>query len=334
MEHLLPFYLFFCLIVGLVAIVALILARRASGWKPLDWLIVFYVSMGVSILSNIYLMYRSINLGVSISRVSYLLILAITPFSTFQYIAPSLFLGRFFELPHSRRHSIFLAALGLANLALAASPLSIQYAIESGSIIFGPGMTASQLVNIGFILYALWLGVRHRRSPKDAGSIRLLRLFLILTLLFLPGFLHDLLYFSGTNSIDRIPPTVIYFPLYFCALSGIAAYRALLWLANRRLGAELERAGTARTVDEAARAAAWFASRGLSLREAEIAPLVAEGLGNKQIAGRLGISAKTVNNHLYSVYQKFGINSRYELLALLSAAERRESSAPSEGESR
>ena len=58
-------------------------------------------------------------------------------------------------------------------------------------------------------------------------------------------------------------------------------------------------------------------SAGLSEREITIIPLISEGLGNKQIALELHISTKTVGNHIYNIYRKLGISSRYELLALL-----------------
>ena len=55
----------------------------------------------------------------------------------------------------------------------------------------------------------------------------------------------------------------------------------------------------------------------LSEREMTIIPLIAEGFGNKQIALELHISSKTVGNHIYNIYRKLNITSRYELLALL-----------------
>jgi DNA-binding NarL/FixJ family response regulator len=48
----------------------------------------------------------------------------------------------------------------------------------------------------------------------------------------------------------------------------------------------------------------------LTPREAEVLALVGEGLANKQIARRLGISEKTVKAHLTSVFQRIGVDSR------------------------
>jgi DNA-binding NarL/FixJ family response regulator len=57
------------------------------------------------------------------------------------------------------------------------------------------------------------------------------------------------------------------------------------------------------------------APRLLTAREAEILALIAQGLSNKSIARRLGISAHTVKYHLEAVFSKLGVNSRAEALS-------------------
>lgn len=49
---------------------------------------------------------------------------------------------------------------------------------------------------------------------------------------------------------------------------------------------------------------------GLTPREVEILGLVARGLVNKEIAGRLHITPKTVRNHVEHVYMKIGVSNR------------------------
>jgi DNA-binding NarL/FixJ family response regulator len=50
----------------------------------------------------------------------------------------------------------------------------------------------------------------------------------------------------------------------------------------------------------------------LSRREQETLALLAEGLSNKLIAARLGISPETVNVHLRRIYEKLHVHSRTE----------------------
>lgn len=50
----------------------------------------------------------------------------------------------------------------------------------------------------------------------------------------------------------------------------------------------------------------------LSNREREVLALLADGLGNKQIATRLGISTNTVKTHLELLFDKLEVSSRTE----------------------
>lgn len=55
----------------------------------------------------------------------------------------------------------------------------------------------------------------------------------------------------------------------------------------------------------------------LSVREREVALLAARGLSSREIADRLGVSARTVDNHLARCFDKLGTRSRAELGTLL-----------------
>jgi DNA-binding NarL/FixJ family response regulator len=52
--------------------------------------------------------------------------------------------------------------------------------------------------------------------------------------------------------------------------------------------------------------------QGLSPRELEILALLSEGITNKEIAGRLGISSETVRTHLGHIYEKLHVQGRTE----------------------
>jgi DNA-binding CsgD family transcriptional regulator len=49
---------------------------------------------------------------------------------------------------------------------------------------------------------------------------------------------------------------------------------------------------------------------GLTAREAEVLRLVAAGIGNLDIADRLSLSRRTVEQHLRNVYDKLGVDNR------------------------
>jgi DNA-binding CsgD family transcriptional regulator len=71
----------------------------------------------------------------------------------------------------------------------------------------------------------------------------------------------------------------------------------------------------------------------LTHRERDIAKLAAVGLSNSEIADRLVIARRTVDNHLHQVYAKLGIRGRAELGPLLLPEHRTKEDALSKGRS-
>lgn len=77
----------------------------------------------------------------------------------------------------------------------------------------------------------------------------------------------------------------------------------------RRLRAELRERGVGR-VPRGPRPATAANPRGLTARQLEVAALLADGLSNAEIAGRLSVSAKTVDHHVSAVLGKLRVTSR------------------------
>ncbi|NMF90950.1 LuxR family transcriptional regulator [Aromatoleum petrolei] len=64
----------------------------------------------------------------------------------------------------------------------------------------------------------------------------------------------------------------------------------------------------------------------LSEREAEVAREVANGMSNKEIAAKLGITERTVKAHMGAIFEKLGVRDRLQLVLRLS--EHRDVSLP------
>jgi DNA-binding NarL/FixJ family response regulator len=60
----------------------------------------------------------------------------------------------------------------------------------------------------------------------------------------------------------------------------------------------------------------------LSAQELQIATLAAEGLSNREIGERLYLSPRTVSSHMYRIFPKLDVTSRWQLAARLGSGGR------------
>jgi DNA-binding NarL/FixJ family response regulator len=152
------------------------------------------------------------------------------------------------------------------------------------------------IASLANVAYALGLLPLFRSRIPEARVRRLTLSFFILSALFSPGIACDIL---ASRDIRLLS-----------ALSIAIAVLALRYLATGSVSVE------PRTFEDA-RMSELAVERGLTSREGEIMALVARGMSNKQVARELGISDRTVGNHVYSLYRKPGINSRFELMGII-----------------
>lgn len=61
------------------------------------------------------------------------------------------------------------------------------------------------------------------------------------------------------------------------------------------------------------------AQLGLTRREQQLLPLIAQGLTNKEIASRLNLSEQTIKNHIHRILQRTGASGRLEVVEAVRA---------------
>jgi len=94
-------------------------------------------------------------------------------------------------------------------------------------------------------------------------------------------------------------------------------------IAEVRAGGAPMTSEIARMVVQSFRAPTVVPDVGLTVREAEILELLAEGLSNKEIAHKKNIAAGTVRNHLANIFKKLHVRCRSEATAKYFRAKQR-----------
>lgn len=106
--------------------------------------------------------------------------------------------------------------------------------------------------------------------------------------------------------------------MYSTALKGGALGYVLKGASLEELTSAIRSVAAGIAVFPAAALRDKYASRLPSERERDIMRLVADGLGNGEIGGRLGIKEKTVESHLTRLFARYSVGSRTELAMLAS----------------
>jgi len=159
----------------------------------------------------------------------------------------------------------------------------------------------------GMIAYGLVLIAANLRRIADQVLKKALLIFVLLSVGFFPFLYLDAL--AGiTNRLSALEAYEGFaHPLYFLVLNVLTIYFGLRYL-NRP--AYMTDSGLTD----------FFCTRyGITRREREIIQLLVDGTSSREIAERLFVSAKTVENHIYNIYQKLGVKNRVQLYQLLKA---------------
>lgn len=94
------------------------------------------------------------------------------------------------------------------------------------------------------------------------------------------------------------------FPLFYLLLSG----QLIIFVWKYLIKDNLDKVFTIRN--------SFIKEFNITKREHEIIQLVQDGYTNKDISHQLFLSEKTVANHIYNIYKKLNIKSRFELICL------------------
>jgi DNA-binding CsgD family transcriptional regulator len=207
------------------------------------------------------------------------------------------FLHSLIARPYSKLKKFFFP--GLASFQAVIILLSGFYELEERFIVY---------FSFPFIFVFLYCLVFISTSIGKSGNPLLkngIIVFFILSLLYFPLNLLEMIrerysFFNVSYEFELLT-----LPLYFFALNLFSIIFGLLFFDQP-------------SFIEKGRVTEYFQrSYGISSRESEIIEYLVSGFSNEEIADKLFISTKTVNNHIYNIFQKTGVKNRVQLVNLL-----------------
>lgn len=174
-----------------------------------------------------------------------------------------------------------------------------------------PGEVLPALFLSAMLLAMILLGIVLIVVKLGSVSDRILRLALTVFLWTTAGFVPLLLVDWLLGRVRWLAPVGFLngtaLPLYLLTVSGLSILFGLRYL-NRPAYYEGEDLSDY-----------FLAAYRITAREREIILQLLEGTRTAEIGERLFISAKTVENHVYNIYQKLGVRNRVQLFQLIRA---------------
>ena len=185
------------------------------------------------------------------------------------------------------------ALVCIAALSTIAFPSFLPATVFLGGVLFA------------MILYGLVFIAAHLGRVGEPSLRAALTVFVALTACFFPFMLIDMAmslvpFLSVFGFLDNLAQ-----PLYFLVLNCLTIAFGLRYL-NRPAYAEKEKL-----------TGHFVRTFGISEREREVVTLLLTGIGTKEIAVKLFISAKTADNHVTNIYRKLGVASRVQMFQLI-----------------
>ena len=319
MQHLLPLYLILSILPGIAALTVLSALVSRLKNRGLTYYFISYSCFTVSILINLLMFYFGINISEEMSSGIFALLLINIPFSVFTHMMLPLAVNEATKPPGKRLIDGIVILISVVELGLYCTPLLMEYSRESHTLIFGPIFPFIGIIQMISISYSIVIIIFLRKKITNTTARKYVLTLIIIIGVFLPAIGYDQFFFTGVKSINRVPVEMVLSPMFYVVLSLATLFfgiRIMKSTANPEYNTnspvkEIQQPSLESRIHDLAKSA------GLSDREITIIPLMYKGLGNKQIALELYISPKTVGNHIYNIYRKLNISSRYELLALL-----------------
>lgn len=151
------------------------------------------------------------------------------------------------------------------------------------------------------ILYELYVGIKNYKQVVNKDLKQAIKSFLLITIIFLPFMILESYkpYIQLIKNIELLK--MVSLPSYFLTINifnlifVLKYFNTPSFIANNKL-------------------TDYFKQKyDITEKQSEIIELMIEGITYKQIAEKLFISPKTVDNHVQNIYKKLNVNSKMQL---------------------
>ena len=163
---------------------------------------------------------------------------------------------------------------------------------------------------IATIIYQLFVGIKNYKHLVNKDLKHAIKSFILITIIFLPFILFESYkpYIQIAKNIDFLK--VIALPFYFLTINIFTFIFVLKYF------------NTPVFIDNNKLADYFKQKYDITEKQSEIIELILEGVTYKQIAEKLFISPKTVDNHIQNIYKKLNVTSKMQLSHLIRSNEK------------
>lgn len=303
MLHAYFLYFFIICLVGVLSLGITVLTYvRTKDALVRDYL-VFYSTFTASVFLNAFFSYIEANIPFVPLKVAVVLSYADILLVHLLMFSVPFFIHHLFQVPRRKLRNTIAAAYSIAFYLMFHVWTTAALIAEKRFVGQNFGVVdAGTGIMLVYSLVAAAMNYRHLVEPvRKKLALRFLLSFGIL----LPFIFYDLLV------------TMLFSPLLYVAISFLMGHHFITDVLHHPHTTEAgEDSASDRPETSGTNLEELAAKYTLSPREQEVLLLLLQGQTNQNIGEQLFISTNTVKTHISKIYQKVGVNRRYELLTL------------------
>lgn len=303
MEHLLIAYDILVIIIGFAALSNAVVWALRTGQDDLGNFSIVYGLYTLMVVLLVLKKYLFVNVAAYSGQTWYYILLIYQVLEFAVIVAALHYFLDAHQFRFGRKVTAVFLLLMFVCIGLVISPFGLTFDANKNIIRYGTGFwTAIGWNAVTFtcaVVLGYWLLGRVWKTKKRTFTLGLLIFASV-------GYAESLITFfrefGTTTSVLKPEPGFLYSSIPYALYGIFLTVYFLRYPVSAPVGNE-----------EPSRE--FLSKYGITQREREIIIKVMQGKSNEDIARELFISLATVKTHLHNIYQKIGIDSRYELLA-------------------